>query len=76
MLIESQMHGVLNWGLGAAISTVLLLIVLSTYYLLDRAIGVEPVNGSAIEFREIQPATAINRDVVGADERLPFECVG
>jgi putative spermidine/putrescine transport system permease protein len=41
MLIESQMHGVLNWGLGAAISTVLLLIVLFTYYLLDRAIGVE-----------------------------------
>ena len=40
-LIESQVRGVLNWGLGSALGVVLLASVLLIYFVFDRVLGVE-----------------------------------
>lgn len=45
-LIESQVRGVLNWGVGSALGTLLLLAVLAVYYVFDRVLGVEYLFGS------------------------------
>jgi putative spermidine/putrescine transport system permease protein len=41
MMIESQMHGVLNWGLGAALSVVLLATSVLVFVLFERIAGLE-----------------------------------
>ena len=41
MMIESQMHGVLNWGLGAALSVVLLGTSVLVFVLFERIAGLE-----------------------------------
>jgi putative spermidine/putrescine transport system permease protein len=40
-MIESQMHGVLNWGLGSALSVTLLATTVVIFVLFDRLIGME-----------------------------------
>lgn len=40
-LIENQVRGVLNWGVGSALGTLLLLAALAVYYVFDRTLGVE-----------------------------------
>ena len=40
-MIESQMHGVLNWGLGSALSVTLLAATVLIFVLFDRLIGME-----------------------------------
>jgi putative spermidine/putrescine transport system permease protein len=47
VLIESQVRGVLNFGVGSALGTLLLAIVLILYYIFDRVLGVETMFGSA-----------------------------
>lgn len=46
-VIESQVRGVLNWGAGSALGTLLLITVLAVYYLFDRVLGVEHLLGGA-----------------------------
>jgi putative spermidine/putrescine transport system permease protein len=45
-LIESQIRGVLNWGLGSALACVLLIIVLALFFAFDRVLGVEQLFGA------------------------------
>ncbi len=45
VLIESQVRGVLNFGVGSALGTLLLAIVLVIYYAFDRLLGVEYLFG-------------------------------
>ncbi len=40
-MIDSQMHGVLNWGLGSALSTLLLTATVLVFFVFDRFIGME-----------------------------------
>lgn len=47
VLIESQIRGVLNFGVGSALGTMLLVAVLAVYYLFDRVLGVESMFGEA-----------------------------
>ncbi|MGE5536160.1 MAG: ABC transporter permease [Acidobacteriota bacterium] len=44
-LIESQVRDVLNFGMGSALGTALLVAVLAMYYALDRVLGVEHLFG-------------------------------
>ncbi|MBI3457865.1 MAG: ABC transporter permease [Candidatus Rokubacteria bacterium] len=46
-LIESQIRGVLNWGLGAALACVLLAIVLALLFVFDRFLGLEHLFGGS-----------------------------
>jgi putative spermidine/putrescine transport system permease protein len=46
VLIENQVRGVLNFGLGSALGTVLLVAVLGIYYLFDRLFGAESLLGA------------------------------
>jgi putative spermidine/putrescine transport system permease protein len=46
-LIESQVRGVLNFGVGSALGTLLLVAVLAIYYVYDRVLGVEALLGEA-----------------------------
>jgi len=41
VLIESQVRGVLNFGIGSAMGTLLLVVVLAIYYIFDRLLVVE-----------------------------------
>ena len=45
VLIESQVRGVLNFGVGSALGTLLLVTVLALYYLFDRVLGVQSLLG-------------------------------
>lgn len=45
ILIETQVRGVLNWGVGSALGTLLLLGVLAAYWAFDRVLGVEHLLG-------------------------------
>jgi ABC-type spermidine/putrescine transport system permease subunit I len=47
VLIESQVRGVLNFGVGSALGTFLLVAVLAIYYLFDRVLGTESLFGEA-----------------------------
>lgn len=42
-IINYHMQESLNWGLATALSTVLLIVVLSVYYLYNRFVGVNPI---------------------------------
>ena len=44
-LIEAQVRGVLNWGVGSALGTLLLLAVLAVYWVFDRLLGVDHLLG-------------------------------
>jgi ABC-type spermidine/putrescine transport system permease subunit I len=46
VLIENQVRGVLNFGVGSALGTVLLIAVLAIYYVYDRVLGVESLFGA------------------------------
>jgi ABC-type spermidine/putrescine transport system permease subunit I len=41
VLIEAQVRGVLNFGIGSALGTLLLIVVLGIYYVFDRLLGIE-----------------------------------
>ena len=45
VLIESQVRGVLNFGVGSALGTLLLAGVLAIYYGFDRVLGVDALFG-------------------------------
>ncbi len=45
VLIESQVRGVLNFGVGSVLGTLLLVAVLAIYYVYDRLLGVEALLG-------------------------------
>ena len=45
VLIESQVRGVLNFGVGSALGTLLLAGVLAIYYAFDRLLGVDALFG-------------------------------
>ena len=47
VLIESQVRGVLNFGVGSALGTFLLVAVLAIYSLFDRVLGTESLFGEA-----------------------------
>lgn len=46
VLIENQVRGVLNFGVGSALGTVLLIAVLAMYYLFDRVFAAESLLGA------------------------------
>jgi ABC-type spermidine/putrescine transport system permease subunit I len=46
VLIENQVRGVLNFGVGSALGTVLLVAVLAIYYVYDRVLGVDALFGA------------------------------
>ena len=45
VLIETQVRGVLNFGVGSALGTMLLVAVLLLYYVFDRVLGVQSLLG-------------------------------
>jgi len=47
VLIESQVRGVLNFGVGSALGTMLLVAVLLLYYVFDRVLGVQSLLGES-----------------------------
>ncbi|HVF62528.1 MAG TPA: ABC transporter permease [Casimicrobiaceae bacterium] len=46
VLIENQVRGVLNFGVGSALGTMLLIAVLGIYYVFDRFFGAESLMGA------------------------------
>lgn len=47
-LIESQIRGVLNWGLGSALGCVLLIMVAALFFIFDRIFGVKQLFGARL----------------------------
>lgn len=46
VLIDNQVRGVLNFGVGSALGTVLLIVVLAMYYVFDRFFGADSLLGA------------------------------
>jgi putative spermidine/putrescine transport system permease protein len=70
MLIEKQLNEILNWPLAAALSTVLLVITLTIFWVFSRIVG--PVVGSTPDAgeRQFANATTATRGIARVDHAL------